>query len=110
MKVFNRNKSSDPTPAEAALPHSTPINEVEPRIPVTIRGTIVRLKTIPRSGLPSLAVTIEDETGKVLAIWSGRRSIGGITLGRRLDLHGIAVAGQYELEFHNPEYTLRLPS
>jgi RecG-like helicase len=109
VKVFGRNKATD-TPATIALPIATPIGEIEPRDHVTVRGTVIRVRTIPRSGQPSLAVTVEDETGRAVAIWSGRRAIGGITLGRRLDISGVAVPGQHELEFHNPLYTLRLPS
>jgi hypothetical protein len=107
MKLFNRNNTPTPSVAPTELPPVTSIGELEPRALVDIRGTVVRIRTIPRTGLPSLAATIEDETGKVVAIWSGRRAIGGVTLGRRIELHGIAVKGRHELEFHNPEYTLR---
>ncbi len=111
MKVFHRtNKESVAAPTEMPLSAATPIADVVPRTTVTVRGTVVRVLTIPRSGLPSLAATIEDETGRVVAIWSGRRAIGGVTLGRRLDLTGVGVPGQHELEFHNPLYTLRPPS
>jgi hypothetical protein len=108
VKVFHRtSKESVPIPTETPVCAATPIVEVVPRTTVTLRGTVVRVRTIPRSGLPSLAATIEDETGRVVAIWSGRRAIGGVTLGRRLDLTGVGVPGQHELEFHNPLYTLR---
>jgi hypothetical protein len=108
VKVFNRNsRGSVHAPVEATLSAATPIGDVVPRTTVTVRGTVIRVRTIPRSGLPSLAATIEDETGRVVAIWSGRRAIGGVTLGRRIDLTGVGVPGQHELEFHNPLYTLR---
>lgn len=107
MKLFNRNATPAALVVPVDLPPAVSIAELKPRSLAHIRGTVVRIRTIPRTGLPSLAATIEDETGRVVAIWSGRRAIGGVTLGRHIDLHGIAVEGRHELEFHNPEYTLR---
>jgi RecG-like helicase len=108
MGLFKR------TPAIAAAPvisvvegPATPITDVMARDYVTIRGTVSRIRTIPRTGLPSLSVCIEDSGGKVTAVWSGRRAIGGVALGRRIDIIGTAVAGPNGLEFHNPAYTLR---
>jgi hypothetical protein len=88
-------------------PEATSMAQIAVRQPVTVRGTVTRIRSVPRTGLPSLAVTVEDESGRVTAIWSGRRAIGGISLGRHLDLSGIAVQGASGLEFHNPVYTLR---
>jgi RecG-like helicase len=106
MKLFGRT-SPTPDPAASSLPPVTPIAEVTPREPARVRGTVVRLRAIPRTGLPSLAATVEDDTGRVVAIWVGRRSIGGVTLGRTIDLYGTLVQAQHDLEMHNPEYTLR---
>jgi RecG-like helicase len=108
MGLFKR------TPAVAVAPvievvegAASSIADVTARDYVTIRGTVTQIRTIPRAGLPSLAVVVEDSSGKVAAIWSGRRAIGGIALGRRIDIVGTAVQGSHGLEFHNPAYTLR---
>jgi hypothetical protein len=53
-----------------------------------------------------LAVTVADETGTVTAVWTGRRSIGGITLGRRVAIKGVPGLHGSRLEFTNPSYTL----
>ncbi len=53
-----------------------------------------------------MAVTISDDSGSVTAVWTGRRSIGGITLGRRLIIEGVASRVGDRLEFSNPVYTL----
>jgi hypothetical protein len=105
MGIFR--KSATTAPLVEAEPAVTSIAEIVVRQPVTVRGTVTRIRSVPRTGLPSLAVTIEDSDGRVTAIWSGRRAIGGISLGRRVDLSGIAVQGATGLEFHNPVYTLR---
>jgi len=49
---------------------------------------------------------VSDDTGTVTAVWTGRRSIGGITLGRRIAIKGIAITRGTHLEFTNPSYTL----
>ena len=36
----------------------------------------------PTDGQPTLDVSITDGTGTINAVWTGRRSIGGISLGR----------------------------
>ncbi len=64
------------------------------------------MRARPTSGQPSLAVTISDSTGMVTAVWTGRRAIGGITLGRRLQIEGVAILIGSQLEFTNPAYTL----
>lgn len=73
---------------------------------VTVEGTVSRMRTVPSRGLPSLAVTVADGSGAVTAVWTGRRALGGVTLGRRLRLTGVAVSRGGHLEFTNPEYTL----
>jgi hypothetical protein len=39
-------------------------------------------------------------------VWTGRRAIGGVALGRRLVVEGVAIRRGAQLEFMNPEYTL----
>lgn len=64
------------------------------------------MRARPTSGLPTLTVSVTDETGTIIALWSGRRSIGGISLGRTLVLEGVPVQAQGHLELINPAYTL----
>lgn len=108
MGLLNRRRSnSDQQMAPEELPPATPINEVAARSQVTIRGSITRIRAIPKSGMPSLAVTIDDGNATATAIWSGRRAIGGVSLGRRIDVTGTAVSSARGFEFYNPLYTLR---
>lgn len=53
-----------------------------------------------------MAVTIGDDTGSIVAVWTGRRAIGGITLGRRLIVAGVPRRVGRQLELTNPAYTL----
>ena len=96
-----------PQTSNEDLSEVTAISDVVARSEVTVRGTITRIKAIPKSGMPSLAITIDDGTATAAAIWSGRRAIGGVTLGRLIDLSGTAVSSPRGFEFYNPRYTLR---
>jgi RecG-like helicase len=85
---------------------STAIAAVVPRRRVQVVGEVTRMRAQPTSGLPALAVTLSDGTGTVVAMWTGRRAIGGITLGRRLLLDGVPRRVGDRLELVNPAYTL----
>jgi hypothetical protein len=76
------------------------------RTPVRVCGQITRMQARPTSGLPTLVVSLSDATGTATAVWTGRRAIGGITLGRTLVIEGVAVQRRSGLEFTNPAYTL----
>jgi hypothetical protein len=73
---------------------------------IAICGQVVRMRALPSSGLPSLAVTVSDQSGRAVAIWSGRRAIGGISLGRTLLLEGVATRVGGHLQLTNPAYEL----
>ncbi len=64
------------------------------------------MRARPTEGVPSLVVSIADDTGSVTAVWTGRRAIGGITLGRRVRIEGVGARLGDRLEFTNPAYTL----
>jgi hypothetical protein len=89
-------------------PAIVPIADATPRTPIRIRGQITRMRARPTSGLPALAVSVADGTGTVTAVWTGRRTIGGVSLGRTVVIEGVAVQRGDHLEFTNPAYTLCL--
>lgn len=82
------------------------IAEALPRRRVVVLGQVTHMRARPTDGIPSLAVTISDGTGSVTAVWTGRRAIGGIALGRRLALEGVGRPVGDRLEFTNPSYEL----
>ena len=90
------------SPSDGAVP----ICDALPRRRVMVAGQVMRMRSRPTSRQPSLVVTISDDSGSVTAVWTGRRSIGGISLGRRLCIEGVAVLVGDRLEFTNPAYTL----
>lgn len=92
----------------ASLPDVTPIAEVEPRQDTTIVGEIQSVRIVPRAGSPSLEATIHDGTGSIVAMWTGRRSIGGIGPGKRLVVSGRGMPSgpKGRLLLFNPRYEL----
>lgn len=105
MGLISRRRTG-PGSSPPAETRSVPIGDVVERRRVVVRGQVVRMRARPTSGEPSLAVTVADETGSLVVVWTGRRSIGGITLGRRLEVEGVARRVGTSLEMTNPSYTL----
>lgn len=103
MGLFRRSSS-----AEAPEPEQSyqPIGSVVPRTRVTVRGKVQRVRNRPAQGLPALVVTIQDDSGRLTAVWSGRESIGGITLGRMVVLEGVCSRTDDGLTLVNPVYSL----
>lgn len=106
MALLRRRRVAGQPAETMAGPPSTLIRDAKPREKVTISGTVVRMTARPTSGQPALLVLISDDTGTVVAVWTGRREIGGITLGRRIAISGVSVLHGDHLEFTNPHYTL----
>jgi len=103
---LRRRSPLDSEPIHIDPTNTVRIAEVEERMPVRVRGQVVRIRSRPARGLPSLAVTIGDDTGSIVVVWTGRRAIGGITLGRRLIVDGVPRRVGRQLELTNPGYTL----
>lgn len=82
------------------------IADAIPRSRVLVSGEVKAIQVVPRAGSPSLEVTVGDGTGKAVAIFTGRRRIGGIEPGRALLLEGMAGQHSGRLQLLNPAYTL----
>lgn len=101
---LGRRKSVVEQSVEEDLP---PLATVVERRHARVRGQVFRVKLRPSNGMPSLEVTLTDETGSVVAVWFGRRSIGGVGLGREMIVEGVPVRTPDGLTFTNPAYELR---
>lgn len=105
MNIFRRRRVEHDVVEITA----TPIALAAERVPVTVCGQVTRIKTRPAAGLPSLVVSIADDTGTASAVWSGRRTIGGVELGRRILITGVGATSPTGPVFMNPAYTLLSP-
>ena len=101
--MFGRKKQAV---VDTIIPGTTPIAEAQARTTVTITGQVVRMQSRPSGDLPTMMISIKDSTGTAMATWTGRRSMGGIALGRRIVITGVATHTTGLLTFVNPEYQL----
>ena len=76
------------------------------RCPVRVVGEVTSLRVVPRSGSPSLEVTVDDGTGSAVAVFTGRRAIRGLDPGRGVILEGVVRRERSRLTMVNPAYTL----
>jgi hypothetical protein len=89
-------------------PDVIPIADVEARQDATVVGEISSVRIVPRAGSPSLEATINDGTGTVVAMWTGRRRIAGVSPGRRIVVsgRGAPTGPNRRLLLFNPRYEL----
>jgi amino acid transporter len=73
---------------------------------VTLSGEVTAVRVVPRAGSPSLEVTLNDGSGAVLLIFTGRRRIAGIEPGRALQVEGVPREERGRIIVMNPRYTL----
>jgi RecG-like helicase len=117
LKRFLRRLSQDEGDRRAELirtwassiPGTTAIAEVQPRSVARIAGVVEGMRVHPREGMPTLEATVTDGSGRVTAVWLGRRSISGLTLGSRLILEGRLGGEASRLQMMNPTYEFALP-
>ncbi len=76
------------------------------RVPVKVTGEVTSSRVVPRSGSPSLEITLSDGSGTVLAVFNGRRQIVGLEPGRAATLEGVGRIDGGQLVLVNPAYTL----
>ncbi len=84
----------------------TPLGEVVVRTKIKACGEVKRMTMKPRSGIPSMEIVINDGTGQVTVIFSGRRHIAGIEHGGCIAVEGVAYRERNNTVFLNPAYTL----
>lgn len=85
---------------------TTAIADAADRGRVTIRGEVAGLQVVPRAGAPSLEVTVDDGSGRAVAVFTGRKRVGGLDPGRALEVDGMARREGRRLVLLNPAYTL----
>ena len=83
-----------------------PIADAPTRVPVLLAGEIQGLQVVPRAGSPSLEVTISDGSGRAVAVFTGRRRIGGVDCGRRVLVEGVGRTDRGRMILVNPAYTI----
>lgn len=86
--------------------HLTPIGELEPRSRVKVGGEVIRTRLTPVSGVQTYEITVSDGSGRVVALFTGRRHMAGLEHNRAVVLEGVARLEHGRLVMLNPAYTL----
>ena len=90
-----------------SLVGATPIDEVQPRTIDRVAGEVSSVRIVPRSGAPSLEVSIDDGHGRATAIFFGRKHLAGLSPGRTVIFEGRVQQAAHRVILYNPAYELR---
>lgn len=71
-----------------------------------VTGRIVWVEVEPSDAAPRLTARVEDASGRLDAVFMGRRIIPGIEPGRTVILEGRVSEAQSTLVIYNPRYEL----
>lgn len=93
-----------------AVPGAVPIDGVAPRTVVLIAGVVEAIRVRPREGVQAVEAVVTDGSGTVTAVWLGRRSLPGLSLGRRMILEGRFGGSAGQLQVVNPRYEFATPA
>jgi hypothetical protein len=91
------------------VPGAIDIAHAKPRDEITVAGEIRYVRIVPRpDGSPWLEVTVEDGTGSLTVMWTGRKKIAGIRPGQRVVITGRGSPNGPggRLLIYNPRYEL----
>lgn len=69
-------------------------------------GTVRSMAVRPECASPSLEVEIYDGSGHLTIVWTGRRIIRGIEVGRTLIAEGRLTCPDGQVRMFNPEYRI----
>jgi len=86
------------------------IAEAVPRKSAQVGGRVVAVRIEPSDAPPQFTVQIDDGTGRLDAVFLGRRSIPGIEPGARVRLEGTVCASRSLPRMFNPRYELSKPA
>lgn len=85
-----------------SIPGSVRIAEAPLRERVKVAGVIRRLTVFPTKDNEALETVLSDGTGEVIVRFTGRRAIGGLTLGTRVVVTGVLGEKSGRVQMLNP--------
>ena len=85
-----------------------PIEQLRFRERARVAGKVYAVRVQPWSGVASLELTIVDDTGALLLVFFGRRSLPGVATGTRLIVDGMVGSHRSTMAMLNPHYEIQL--
>ena len=101
-----RDQAAAAAAGDPAPPGVTAIADARARVPGRFEGDVRRIRIHSLASVPTLEVQLDDGSGRISALFMGRRGINGIDCGRHLAIEGTPVAGERGLTLYNPVYDL----
>lgn len=92
------------------VPGVRAIATVTPRARVRVAGRVITLRIRPWGDAPSLEAVLSDGTGRIDAVFLGRRWLPGLRLGSEVVVEGRAGLHRGRLALLNPDYHLGGPT
>jgi hypothetical protein len=86
------------------------IAEAKPRSTARVAGRVVAVRVESLDAPPQFAVQVDDGTGRMDAIFMGRRSVPGIEPGAHVAIEGTVCSSQSLPRMFNPRYELIAPA
>lgn len=85
-------------------PGVTLIGRVAPRSVAKVAGVVEVLRVRPREGVQAFEAEVTDGTGTVTAVWLGRSSVPGVSIGVRVVIEGRMGGEAANLQVINPTF------
>ncbi|WP_062378179.1 OB-fold nucleic acid binding domain-containing protein [Demequina pelophila] len=85
------------------------IDSLQGRDVARVKGRVVAIQVEPSDVAPAFTVRIDDGSGRVDAVFMGRREVPGIEPGRWLAVEGRICATESLPRLYNPRYELVAP-
>lgn len=92
--------------SELVAPPEKPIGDVRWRDVCSIRGRVRSLRVQPWANVASLEAVVVDDTGGLVLVFLGRRSVAGLDLGRHVVASGRVGEHRGYLAMLNPWFEL----
>lgn len=94
----------------STVPGASAIADAQPRSVARVAGVVEGLRVRPREGVQAIEAVISDGSGTVTAVWLGRRSIPGLSLGARMIVEGRLGGEPARLHIMNPTFEFAPPA
>jgi amino acid transporter len=92
------------------VPGTRPISGLRPRERAKVAGRIRSLTVQPWGSVPTLECVIDDEQGRLVVAFLGRRQIAGLVPGARIIVEGTVTERKGRLTMINPTYEFASPN
>ncbi len=86
------------------MPGTVRVRDATSRGRAKLAGVVRRITIRPVEGFEALEAVLWDGTGEISALWMGRRSIPGLTLGARIVIDGVLGKERERPRIVNPTF------